>query len=191
MNVGNKLMCSAFEAVTTRTAGFASIPQELFRDTTYIVLLILMLIGGSPMGTAGGFKTTTLALIFFSVKSTVKGKKDTEAFGRKIGGENIKTALAVLSIIFAIVFAAIVTLTAIEPFGLKDIAFETISAMSTSGLTRGITPMLSSAGKAIICIVMFAGRIGPISLVMAFNIRRKRENMTNMRELAEARILIG
>ena len=191
MNVGNKLMCSAFEAVTTRTAGFASIPQELFRDTTYIVLLILMLIGGSPMGTAGGFKTTTLALIFFSVKSTVKGKKDTEAFGRKIGGENIKTALAVLSIIFAIVFAAIVTLTAIEPFGLKDIAFETISAMSTSGLTRGITPMLSSAGKAIICIVMFAGRIGPISLVMAFNIRRKRENMTKMRELAEARILIG
>lgn len=191
MNVGNKLMSSAFEAVTTRTAGFASIPQELFRDTTYIVLLILMLIGGSPMGTAGGFKTTTLALIFFSVKSTVKGKKDTEAFGRKIGGENIKTALAVLSIIFAIVFAAIVTLTAIEPFGLKDIAFETISAMSTSGLTRGITPMLSSAGKAIICIVMFAGRIGPISLVMAFNIRRKRENMTNMRELAEARILIG
>lgn len=191
MNVGNKLMSSAFEAVTTRTAGFASIPQELFRDTTYIVLLILMLIGGSPMGTAGGFKTTTLALIFFSVKSTVKGKKDTEAFGRKIGGENIKTALAVLSIIFAIVFVAIVTLTAIEPFGLKDIAFETISAMSTSGLTRGITPMLSSAGKAIICIVMFAGRIGPISLVMAFNIRRKRENMTNMRELAEARILIG
>lgn len=191
MNTGNKLMSSAFEAVTTRTAGFAAIPQELFKDATYIVLLVLMLIGGSPMGTAGGLKTTTLALIFFSVKSTVKGKKDTEAFGRKIGGENIKTALAVLSIIFAIVFLAIVILTAIEPFGLKDIVFETISAMSTSGLTRGITPMLSTAGKAIICIVMFAGRIGPISLVMAFNIRRKKENMTNMRELAEARILIG
>lgn len=191
MNTGHKIMSSVFESVTTRTAGFAAIPQNLFNDTTYIVLLILMLIGGSPMGTAGGLKTTTLALVFFSVRSTVKGKKDTEAFGRKIGSENIKTALAVFSIISLIVFLSILILTAIEPFSLKDIAFETVSAMSTSGLTRGITPMLSTAGKIIICFVMFAGRIGPISLVMAFNIRRKKENMTNMRELAEARILIG
>lgn len=191
MNTGHKIMSSLFESVTTRTAGFAAIPQNLFKDTTYIVLLILMLIGGSPMGTAGGLKTTTLALVFFSVRSTVKGRKDTEIFGRKIGSENIKTALAVLSIISAIVFLSIFILAAIEPFSLKDIAFEAVSAMSTSGLTRGITPMLSTAGKIIICLVMFAGRIGPISLVMAFNIRRKKENMTNMRELAEARILIG
>ena len=191
MNTGNKIMSSIFESVTTRTAGFAAIPQELFKDATYIILLLLMFVGGSPMGTAGGLKTTTLALIFFSVKSTAKGKKEPEAFGRKIGSENIKTALAVLSIIFAIVFLSIVVLAEIEPFSLKDIAFETMSAMSTSGLTRGITPMLSTAGKIIICIVMFAGRIGPISLVMAFNIRRKKANMTNMRELAEARIIIG
>ena len=80
---------------------------------------------------------------------------------------------------------------AIEPFSLKDIVFETISAMGTVGLTRGITPMLSTAGKIIICFVMFAGRIGPISLVMAFSIRKKKENISNMRELAKARILIG
>lgn len=191
LSTGNKIMTSAFEAVTTRTAGFATVPQELFRDTTYIIILLFMLIGGSPMGTAGGFKTTTAALIFLNVKSTVKGKKETEVFGRKIGSENIKTALAVLSIISVIVIASIFTLAAIEPFGLKDIAFETVSAMGTAGLTRGITPMLSTAGKLIICFVMFAGRIGPITLVMAFNIRRKKENMTNMRELAQARIIIG
>ncbi len=191
MKTGHKIMSSLFESVTTRTAGFATIPQELFRDTTYMIILFFMLVGGSPMGTAGGFKTTTLALIFFSVKSTVKGKKDTEVFGRKIESENIKTALAVLSIISAIVFAAVLLLVAIEPFSLKDIVFETISAMGTVGLTRGITPMLSTAGKIIICFVMFAGRIGPISLVMAFSIRKKKENISNMRELAKARILIG
>ena len=188
LSVGNKFMSSAFQSVTTRTAGFATIPQQNFRDVSYIVILFLMLVGGSPMGTAGGFKTSTLALIYFTVRTTVKGKKDVEAFDRKISTDSVRMALAVLSIMSVIVMGAILLLVGIEPMGLKDIVFETFSAMGTVGLTRGITGDFSTAGKFIICVVMFAGRIGPISLVMAFNSRKK---TNNVRELAEARILIG
>lgn len=188
LSVGKKFMSSAFQSVTTRTAGFATIPQQNFRDVSYIVILFLMLVGGSPMGTAGGFKTSTLALIYFTVRTTVKGKKDVEAFDRKISTDSVRMALAVLSIMSVIVMGAILLLVGIEPMGLKDIVFETFSAMGTVGLTRGITGDFSTAGKFIICIVMFAGRIGPISLVMAFNSRKK---TNNVRELAEARILIG
>lgn len=140
------------------------------------------------MGTAGGFKTSTLALIYFTVRTTVKGKKDVEAFDRRISTDSVRMALAVLSIMSVIVMGAILLLVGIEPMGLKDIVFETFSAMGTVGLTRGITGDFSTAGKFIICVVMFAGRIGPISLVMAFNSRKK---TNNVRELAEARILIG
>ena len=188
LSVGKKFMSSAFQSVTTRTAGFATIPQQNFRDVSYIVILFLMLVGGSPMGTAGGFKTSTLALIYFTVRTTVKGKKDVEAFDRKISTDSVRMALAVLSIMSVIVMGAILLLVGIEPMGLKDIVFETFSAMGTVGLTRGITGDFSTAGKFIICVVMFAGRIGPISLVMAFNSRKK---TNNVRELAEARILIG
>ena len=188
LSVGNKFMSSAFQSVTTRTAGFATIPQQNFRDVSYIVILFLMLVGGSPMGTAGRFKTSTLALIYFTVRTTVKGKKDVEAFDRKISTDSVRMALAVLSIMSVIVMGAILLLVGIEPMGLKDIVFETFSAMGTVGLTRGITGDFSTAGKFIICVVMFAGRIGPISLVMAFNSRKK---TNNVRELAEARILIG
>lgn len=188
LSVGKKFMSSAFQSVTTRTAGFATIPQQNFRDVSYIVILFLMLVGGSPMGTAGGFKTSTLALIYFTVRTTVKGKKDVEAFDRRISTDSVRMALAVLSIMSVIVMGAILLLVGIEPMGLKDIVFETFSAMGTVGLTRGITGDFSTAGKFIICVVMFAGRIGPISLVMAFNSRKK---TNNVRELAEARILIG
>lgn len=191
LSMGQKVMSSVFESVTTRTAGFITIPQENFRSISYLTILILMLIGGSPMSTAGGLKTTTLAMIFLTVKATVTGRKDTEVYGRKISNENIRNAIAVLSIVFLISMTAIFLLVAIEPFGIKDITFEVIAAMGTAGLTRGVTNDLSAVGKFIICLVMYAGRIGPITLVMAFNIRRKKHNMVNMRELAETKILIG
>lgn len=191
MDAGHKVLTSLFQSVTTRTAGFATIPQESFRETSYIIIVVLMLIGGSPMGTAGGFKTTTLAMVFLSARSVLKGRKNTEVFKRKISSDNIRTAIAVLSIVMAISIVGVFILSAIEPFALKDIVFEVTSAMGTVGLTRGITPNLSTVGKLVICIVMFAGRIGPITLVMAFNSRKKSEKMTNMRELAETKILIG
>ncbi len=191
MSIGNKVMASMFESVTLRTAGFFSIPQQNFREISYLVMLVLMFIGGSPIGTAGGLKTTTVAMIFLCVKSTVKGKRDTEVFNRKISGENIRTAMSVLSIAGVISIIAIFLLAAIEPFGLKDIFFEVMSAIGTVGLTRGITADLTSAGKVIICLVMFAGRIGPITLAMAFNMKRKKKTLENMRELAEGKIWIG
>ena len=191
LGTGHKILASFFESVTVRTAGFATIPQQNFRETSYLIILVLMLIGGSPMGTAGGIKTTTVAMIFLCVRSTVKGRKDTEVLGRKISGNNIKTAISVLAIVVSITAGAIFLLTAIEPFGLKDICFEVVSAMGTVGLTTGITGSLSVTGKFIVCAVMFAGRIGPITLAMAFKMRRNNKKMENMRELAEGKILIG
>lgn len=191
LGFGNKVMSSFFESVTTRTAGFATIPQENFRETSYIFILILMLIGGSPMGTAGGLKTTTIATIFLSVRATVRGKKDTEAFGRKIGNDSIRAAISVLTIGVSVVIVAVVLLAAIEPFSIKDIVFEVVSAIATVGLTRGITTQLSVAGKLIIILVMYIGRVGLITMVMAFVIKGKKEKNTNIRELAETKILIG
>lgn len=191
MSTGSKIMASLFESVTVRTAGFFTIPQGNFRDTSYIIILILMLIGGSPMGTAGGLKTTTAAMMFLCVRSTVKGHKGTEAFNRRISSDSVRTAISVLAIVAAIIIGAVFILSVIEPFGLRDICFEVVSAMGTVGLTTGVTGSFSMAGKFILCMVMFAGRIGPITLAMAFNMRRGKRKKENMRDLAEGRIIIG
>lgn len=191
LGFGKKVMSSLFESVTTRTAGFATIPQENFRETSYLFIIILMLIGGSPMGTAGGLKTTTIAMIFLSVRGTIKGKKDVETLGRKLCNDSIRAAISVLALGISVVIIAVVLLVALEPFSMKDIVFEVVSAIATVGLTRGITTELSVAGKLIIVLVMYIGRVGIITMAMAFNIKGKKKQNTNIRELAETKILIG
>ena len=187
--LGNKILMSFFQSVTTRTAGFLTMFQENLTDASYILALALMLIGGSPMGTAGGLKTTTIAMILVCVWSVVRGKKDTEAFGRKISSENIRTGIAVVSISMMILVTAIMALSVVESFPLKTIVFESVSAIATVGLGAGMTAGLTSLGKCILILLMYVGRIGPITMAMAFS--AKRSSSMDGVELAEKKIIIG
>lgn len=178
-----KIGASLFQSVTTRTAGFATVPQENLSNASEIVSLLLMFIGGSPVGTAGGVKTVTFAVIFATALATVGKKDDTELFGRQLTKQAIGKASAVVCISFAIMFISTVLLSAVTNASAIDIVYETVSATATVGLTRNLTPSLNTAGKLIIIATMYLGRVGPISLAIAFN--RKKENQSIIRNPVE------
>lgn len=187
MPLWKKLMASLFQSVTTRTAGFLTVPQENLRDPTSFICIILMFIGGSPSGTAGGVKTVTIAMIIISVFCIIKGKEDTEIFGRKIPGSVVRKSLAVIMISMGVLITSTVLLSITESASFLDIIYETASALATVGLSRGITGQLTFLGKLIIIVTMYIGRIGPITLALFFNTSRKKKN----RSLPEGKIMVG
>ena len=141
------------------------------------------------MGTAGGIKTTTIAILVMTVVAYLRGKSDTEIFHRKIRDENIRTAIVVTCIALLAFVLALVALSLNMDAQLGDLTYEVASALGTVGLTRGITPLLSSGGKVIIIICMYLGRIGTITLATAITVRAKNNNKHV--HLAEERVLIG
>jgi len=181
--LAEKIQASLFQSVTTRTAGFATIPQENLTNATSIVCLLLMFIGGSPVGTAGGIKTVTFAILMASAFSTIFNKEDTNLFGRQLAAEAVRKAIAVTCMSFIIMFVSTVLLAAVTNASALDIVYETVSATATVGLTRNLTASLGSAGKWIIILTMYLGRVGPISLALAFN--RKKENQNIVRNPVE------
>lgn len=178
-----KIEVSFFQSVTTRTAGFATLPQENLTNATAVVCLLLMFIGGSPVGTAGGIKTVTFAVIIASAWASICNKKDTELFGRRLAKQAVSKAVAVTCMSFAIMFVSTVLLSATMDADLLDIAYEAASATATVGLTRNLTTTLNDIGKLIVIITMYLGRVGPISLAVAFN--RKKENPNIIRNPIE------
>lgn len=176
-SVGEKIMLSLFQSITTRTAGFATIPQQNFSNASSIVSLMLMFIGGSPCGTAGGVKTVTMAVLFGSVFSSVKNEKNVTFFNRNIPKETISKAVAVTGISFLTAFISTVLLSAVTDASVIDILYETVSATATVGLTRNLTPSLNVLGKAIIILTMYLGRVGPISLAIAFRTKKEKQNI--------------
>lgn len=178
-----KAELSLFQSVTTRTAGFATLPQENLTNASSVVCLLLMFIGGSPVGTAGGIKTVTFAIIVVSAFSTIRNKEDTELFGRRITRKAVSKALAVTCMSFIIMFVSTVMLSAVTDASVLDVLYETVSATATVGLTRNLTSSLNGFGKLIIIITMYLGRIGPISLAVAFN--RNKENQSIVRNPIE------
>ncbi len=168
MTVGGKLMTAMFHSVTPRTAGFNTLNVPDLTMASIFITMILMFIGGSPSSTAGGIKTTSLATMAISVRAIIRGKEDSNAFGRKIPVDAVRNATAVISVSMALVVLVTLGLTITEPeHSLMEILFETISAFATVGLSLGITPDLSDFGKILISLTMFAGRIGPITMVLA------------------------
>jgi len=126
-----------------------------------------MFIGGSPAGTAGGMKTTTIAMILLTTMSFAKGRSETEVFNRKIASDNVRLGLVVVTLGSIVLFTAITLLSVTENTPFINVAFEAVSALGTVGLSRNYTPSLSPIGKLIIIVVMYLGRIGPITLVVA------------------------
>ena len=172
-----KIEVSLFQSVTTRTAGFATVPQENLTNASAIVCLLLMFIGGSPVGTAGGIKTVTFAVIIVAAIASVRNKEDTEVFGRQLTKQAVSKAVAVTSMSFAIMFISTVLLSAVTDANALDVVYETVSATATVGLTRNLTASLGSVGKLVIIITMYLGRVGPISLAVAFKQRKDNQNI--------------
>ena len=175
--VGQRILASLFQSVTTRTAGFATIPQQDLTNTSAIISVLLMLIGGSPVGTAGGIKTVTVAVLLVSMFATIGSKEDAEFFGRTIPKQTVNKSVAVVGMFFLIAALSTILLSAVTNADVIDIVYETVSATATVGLTRNLTPTLNLWGKAIIIVTMYLGRVGPISLVIAFSTQKKNKNI--------------
>ena len=189
LSLTDKIQAALFQSVTTRTAGFFTIDQSCFGDASMVLTLFLMFTGGSPMGTAGGVKTTTLAILILTVAAYLKGKSDTEVFNRKIREENIRTGIVVIILGFTVLLISAAALSLTMDASFIDMIFEAVSALGTAGLTRGITGDLTLVGKVIIILDMYLGRIGPITLATAIVMRSRRANQNV--HLAEENILIG
>lgn len=176
MSLFDKIQVSFFQSVTTRTAGFATVPQENLTNASALFCLLLMFIGGSPVGTAGGIKTVTIAVLAVSALATIQNKEEVSLFHRSISKQAINKAVAVTAMSFTILSLSTLLLSAVTNRDTLDILYETVSATATVGLTRDLTPHLNPVGKAIIIGTMYLGRVGPISLALALNRKKKRIN---------------
>lgn len=191
MGFGEKLLASAFQSVTTRTAGFFTVPQGALYDETKLFCSILMFIGGSPAGTAGGIKTTTIAMLLLTCLVVVRGGREIECFGRKITFANFRTGFAVALLAFGIFLAGTMLIAVFEAdsVALIDIIYETTSAIGTVGLTADLTPHLERASQVILMLLMYTGRIGPITLALVF--AGKTNPKSRLRELPGERVIVG
>lgn len=161
------LLMSAFQSVTLRTAGFCTIPQQNLTEAGAFFSILCMFVGGSPIGTAGGVKTTTMAVLVLTAWCLVRGRQETAVFGRTLSQDTIRKAMGVVLVSMVVILTAVMALLILEKGSLLDMAYEVISATATVGLSRNITPQLSDISKVIIVICMYLGRIGPISLAIA------------------------
>ncbi len=169
MSIGEKLANSFFESVTLRTAGFTTFPQENLSYASCIVAYLFMFIGGSPIGTAGGIKTTTFFLLILNVRSYLRNQDEKVIFGHRVSEESMRKASAIVSVSALAVMLLVVLLSAVNPVPMEDALYEVISACGTVGLSRGLTASLGVPGRIVIIIAMYLGRIGPISLVALFS----------------------
>lgn len=187
-STGKKILNAFFQSVTLRTAGFASFSQGALRPATAIFCLLLMLIGGSPVGTAGGTKTVTAAVLFFTVVSMIKNDSDIDVFKRSIPIEVVKKAVTVFLISLGTIFIMSILLLATNDVDVVDGIYEVVSAVCTVGLSRGITSSLNTAGRIIIIICMYIGRVGPISMVVAFN---SQSGKNKLLRFPEENVIVG
>ena len=177
LSVFDKIQVSLFQSITTRTAGFATVPQQNLTNASSLLCLMLMFIGGSPVGTAGGIKTVTIAVLVVSAWATIQNKNEVTLFHRNISKRAVNKAVAVTAMSFCILFVSTLLLSAVTRADMLDILFEAVSATATVGLSRDLTPHLNSAGKMIVIGTMYLGRVGPISLALVLNSSKKKPNI--------------
>ncbi|MEA4849062.1 MAG: TrkH family potassium uptake protein [Clostridiaceae bacterium] len=189
LSVSGKVMASLFQSVSPRTAGYNTLDMPALTVPTKFITIILMFIGCSPGSTAGGIKTATAAIIFLTVISVIKGKEDPEVFGRHLPKYLVYRAMSVTFISLILVIFVTILLSITEEADFMTLLFETTSAFGTVGLTLGYSPSLSPFGKIIISMTMFAGRVGPLTLVLA--LARKAISGKGNVKYPEDRIIVG
>ncbi len=183
----DRLFASYFQSVTTRTAGFNTMDTANLSKGSSFVSGILMFIGASPGSTGGGIKTTALVVVFIAVVAMFRGHKDVNIFKRKVSENIIKKVMALVAASVAFLTLMTFLLLLFEPFTFEKIIFEAISAFGTVGLSMGITSQLSDAGRIIIVLLMYIGRVGPLTLMFAISQTKDRSYFT----FTEEKISIG
>ncbi|MBS7402849.1 MAG: TrkH family potassium uptake protein [Oscillospiraceae bacterium] len=172
MSLGQKLLNALFEAITPRTAGFASVDLNSMSDSGTLLTMILMFIGGSPGSTAGGIKTTTFVVLLLCALNSARRYGSITVFKRKLDQNTVAQASSIATVYAAGVFIAAMIICALEPYSFTQIVFEIVSAVATVGLSTGITPNLCAASQILLMVLMFAGRIGGLTFVLVLAERR-------------------
>ena len=163
----NRLLASFFQSVTPRTAGFNTVDLPAMSGASLGVMILLMLIGGSPGSTAGGMKTTTLAVLIANATATFRQRDSAQFFGRRVDGSAVKTAATILTMYLVLFFGGGVFISVYEDLPLSSCLYEAASAVGTVGLTLGITPQLHIPSQMVLIALMYLGRVGGLTLVYA------------------------
>lgn len=169
----DRIVAGLFQSVTARTAGFNTIDIGGLREATWLLLSALMFIGAAPASTGGGIKVTTFALLAFVILSEVRGDRDVNLFGRRTSAPAQRQALSIALVGVGVVFSCTVALLAMGDWGAGRALFEVTSAFGTTGLSTGITPEIPGAGQLLLGVLMFAGRVGPLTLGTALALRAR------------------
>jgi trk system potassium uptake protein TrkH len=164
---------SLFQGVTPRTAGFSTVTYAEMRDPTLVVQTVLMFVGAAPTSTGGGVKVTTVALVFLIVVSQVRGQDRITLFWRELPRALVAKALAVLALSTLLIFAGTLALMVSDGLALLPAVFEVTSSFGTTGLSLDVTPKLSPFGTFLIAAIMFLGRVGPITFIVAMTARQR------------------
>lgn len=188
LSVGEKLLAALFQSVTTRTAGFYTIPQGELTGSSLALTNLLMLIGGSSGSTAGGVKTVTMGLLVLSVLSTARGRSRLTVFHRTIHPRQISDAVCVVGMVFGLAMACAMILSVANGMAFDVCLYETISAIATVGLTTGITPVLGPVSHLILIVLMFFGRVGIMTISLGFLLSDRAQERYHY---AETKVLIG
>ncbi|XAS67369.1 potassium transporter TrkG [Micrococcaceae bacterium Sec5.7] len=170
---GERVLAGFFQSVITRTAGFNSIDIGKMDPVSWMGMDILMFIGGGPAGTAGGLKITTFAVLFFILSTEVRGGTAVNIFGKRLSRAVHRQAITVVLLAIALVVGSTMFLMLITDFGQERLLFEVISAFATVGLSTGITAGLPPAGQIVLILLMFIGRLGPVTLGAALALRQR------------------
>ncbi len=186
-SIAGKLLTGAFAGVSPRTAGFSTIDVGAMNPTSLLTTDVLMFIGGGSGGVAGGIKVTTFAILAFVIWAEIRGEPTVHAFGRRISADVQRQAITVALMSVGAVMLGTLTLLEMTHFDLDAVLFEVVSAFSTVGLSTGITDELPLAGRILLVVLMFAGRLGPVTVASALALRQRERRY----ELPEERPIVG
>lgn len=167
LTFSERLLASLFQSVTPRTAGFNTVDLTRLADSSQMLLILLMLVGGSPGSTAGGFKTTTLATFLLSVRAVFQKRENIQCFGRRLPPATLRSAVSICTLYAALFLTAGVLISAWDGVPLSCALFETASAIGTVGLSLGITPELSGLSRLVLILLMYFGRVGGLTMMYA------------------------
>ena len=187
MGPGETFLTCMFDSVTPRTAGFNTTDIAGLSDSSKLLSIILMFIGGSPGSTAGGIKTTTFVVFLLYVRANIKRTRGVNIFRRRIDEDAIKKASAVACTNLVLALSAALLICTVQGMDLRDVLLETFSAISTVGMSTGITRDFVTVSKAAVIVLMYCGRVGSLSMALSFTEKKKMSPV----ELPEEKILIG
>jgi trk system potassium uptake protein TrkH len=185
---GHKLLNALFQSVTLRTAGFNTVDLAALAPATVLFMIVFMFIGASPGSTGGGVKTTTVAVLVAAIRSASRGRGPVVLFGREVPRDVVLRSLAIIAVSATIVALGFFLVLTFERLPFDQLLFETVSAFGTVGLSLGATPQLGPAGKLLILVMMFVGRVGPLTLALLLGADGRREVACRY---PETRLMVG